>query len=186
MTRSALKSFVLSIALCIAGAGAAAADAAVDAFVGQINATIGSISPGDPAGASSACTRLIRQSFDLDAMAPTASAGTWKRMNSAQRSAYRSGLARQAARDCASRSGEFAGQKMQFVGVRTGDGGDRFIAVKAKGRTLIWRVRGSGRLRAIDLTVNGRSMVNAAQREAKAILQRSGGDLQALIKSVGG
>ena len=89
-------------------------------------------------------------------------------------------------RDCVSRSRDFAGQAMELVGVRTGEGGDRFVAVKGKGRTAIWQVRGKSRLRAVDVSVSGRSLVVAAQKDAKRILQNSGGDLQALIDSVGG
>ena len=65
----------------------------VDDFVGRINATVGSLKPGDAAGARSACARLVDQAFDIDAMAPATSAGAWQRMSAAQKTAYRSGLA---------------------------------------------------------------------------------------------
>jgi ABC-type transporter MlaC component len=168
------------------GVAEAASDGAVDDFVARVNATVGSLKPGDAAGARAACTRLVEQAFDIDAMAPVTSAGAWPRMNAAQKKAYRAGLARRAVRDCASRSRDFAGQTMQLVGVRTGEGGDRFIAVKGKSRTAIWQVRGAGRLRAVDVSVSGRSLVVAAQKDAKRVLQNSGGDLQALIDSVEG
>jgi ABC-type transporter MlaC component len=165
-------------------AAAATSDRAVDDFIRRLNATVGSLKPGDTAAARSACARLVDQAFDIDAMAPATSAGAWQRMNAAQKAAYRNGLTKRVARDCVSRSRDVAGQTMELVGVRLGEGGDRFVAVKAEGKTVIWQVRGSARLRAVDVSANGRSLVIAAQRDAKAILKNSGGDLQALIKSV--
>lgn len=173
--------------------GNASADAAVDEFVNRVNATIGSVKPNDAAGARAACSRLVQQAFNLDAMAPVTSAGTWTKMSAEQKKDYRKGLAARASGDCSERRKEFAGQSMELVGVRNGKSGDRFVAVRGvkqgggTGRTLIWQVRAEGgRLRAVDLSVNGRSLALAAQRDAKAVLQKSGGDLQALIRSVGG
>ena len=179
-----LATLALVGATCIFST-ASAGDWAVDDFVGRVNATVGSLEPGDAAGARAACARLVDQAFDIDAMAPAASAGAWPRMSAAQKTAYRNGLAQRIASDCVPRSLDFAGQAMELVGVRQGEGGDRFVAVRAKGKTVIWQVRGSSRLRAIDVSANGRSLVIAAQRDAKAILKNSGGDLQALINSVG-
>jgi ABC-type transporter MlaC component len=189
-TTSALVGSIIAV---LSLAGPAQSDAAVDEFVGRVNATIGSVKPNDASGARAACSRLVQQAFNLDAMAPVTSAGTWAKMNAAQKKSYREGLAERAADDCGDRRKEFAGQSMKLVGVREGKSGDLFVAVRAmkqggNGRTLIWQVRadGGGRLRAIDLSVNGRSLALSAQRDAKAVLQKSGGDLQALIRSVGG
>lgn len=166
----------------------AAADAAVDNFVGRVNATIGSLAVGDRAGARTACTRLVSQAFDLDGMAPVTSAGTWAKMSATQKKAYRTALSRRAAGDCAERSHDFAGQTMALVGVREAEGGDRYVAVKgAKGRTLIWQVRQSGgRLRAVDISVNGRSLALNAKKDAEAVLKKNGGDIDALIRAVAG
>lgn len=177
---------LMAAALAASATVPARADSAVDAFVAQINQTVGGLKAGDKAGARAACGKLVRQTFDLGAMAPLAAGTAWSRMSASQKSAYRSGLERRAISDCVARRDEIAGQTLQLAGVRTGDGGDRFVAVRGNGRTLIWRVRGGGRLRAIDVSVNGRSLLSAAQRDAKAALQSSGGDLEAVVKSVGG
>lgn len=172
---------------------ASAAEPAIDDFVGRVNATIGSLKAGDTGGVATACARLVDRAFNLDAMAPVTSAGAWSRMSQAQKAAYRAVLSRRAVSDCRDHSGDFAGKTMRLVGVRQGDGGDRFVAVKAakadgSGRILIWRVRpdGNGRLRAVDVSVNGRSLSAQAAGEAKRILQNSGGDPQALIDAVAG
>ncbi len=184
LSRTLRLILVVLTAAVASGAARASDNPAVDDFVGRINATIGSLKSGDTAGARAACRRLVEQAFDIDAMAPMTSAGAWQRMNKAQKAIYRDGVAGKAERDCASHSRDYAGQAMQLVGVRQGDGGDLFVAVKGKRQTLIWQVRGGARLRAVDVSVNGRSLVIGAQRQAKAILQKSGDNLQALIDSV--
>ena len=120
-----------------------------------------------------ACATLVGQAFDIDAMAPAIVAEAWDRMDAGQRAAYSRGLARRAAADCASHGSEIAGNAVEFVGVRDGEGGDRLIAVKqskGRGRTVIWRVRqgSGGALKAVDMTVDGRSLAASARSDAKA------------------
>ena len=180
MNRAARLSLIsFATAALLSTQALAASDVAVDDFVKRVNAAISS---GDAQGA---CRKLVGQIFDLDAMAPNTSAGAWTKMSAAQKAAYRAALSRQATGDCVSRASDFVGQTLDLVGARSGEGGDRFIATKGKGRTLIWQVRGTDRLRAVDISANGRSLVVKARNDAKAILQRTGGDLQALIASVG-
>ena len=129
-------------------AHAVEADGAVAAFVDRINATVGPVKPGDRKAIRAACATLVGQAFDIDAMAPDIVAEAWERMDAGQRAAYARGLARRAAADCASHGSEIAGNAVELVGVRAGEGGDRLIAVrqsKGRGRTVIWRVRAVGR-----------------------------------------
>ena len=169
---------------------AAAADGAVAAFVEGINATVGPVKPGDRKAIGAACATLVRQSFDIDAMAPAITGEAWSRMDSGQRARYARGLARRAADDCASHGNEIAGNAVDIVGVRTGEGGDRLIAVKqskGRGRTIIWRVHegSGGALKAVDMTVDGRSIAASARSDAKAVLNQTGGNVIALLRSVG-
>ena len=134
----------LIVAGCAIPAHAVEADGAVAAFVDRINATVAPVKPGDRTAIRAACATLVGQAFDIDAMAPTIVAEAWGRMDAGQRAAYSRGLARRAAADCASHGGEIAGNAVELVGVRAGEGGDRLIAVKqskGRGRTVIWRVR---------------------------------------------
>ena len=170
---------------------AAEADSAVTAFVNRINATVSPIEPGDGASIRAACAKLVAQTFDFNAMAPAIADGAWSRMNGEQRSAYVQGLQRRAAADCASHGNEIAGNTVELVGVREGDGGDHLVAVRqsqGRGRTVIWQVRktAAGSLRAVDMTVDGRSLAVSARRDASDVLNRTGGDVTALIRSVGG
>ena len=171
-------------------ARAVAADAAVAAFVDRINATVGPVEPGDRKAIGAACATLVKQSFDIDAMAPAITGEAWARMDGGQRARYSRGLARRAAGDCASHGNEIAGNAVEIVGVRAGEGGDRLIAVKqskGRGRTVIWRVHEGpgGALKAVDMTVDGRSIAASARSDAKAVLKKTGGNVIALLRSVG-
>jgi ABC-type transporter MlaC component len=52
---------------------------------------------------------------------------------------------------------------------------------------VIWRVRqkSGGALKAVDMTVDGRSLAGSARRDAKAILKKTNGNVIALLRSVG-
>jgi ABC-type transporter MlaC component len=184
---------VLAVAAALAAlpAHTLAAESDVAAFVQRINNAIAPVEPGDRAAIRAACQTLVAQSFDIDAMAPAITDEAWQRMNADQRKAYTSGLARRAASDCASHGGEIAGNTVELIGVRQGDSGDRLVAVRqtgGNGRTVIWQVRNDaqGALKAVDMTVDGRSLAASARRDAKRVLEQSGGNVLELIRSVGG
>jgi ABC-type transporter MlaC component len=184
---SAFAAFLLASAV---PTEALEADSAVTAFVARINTAVAPVKAGDQAGIRAACASLVKQAFDFDAMAPAIVAEAWKRMNAGQKAAYTRGLAKRAASECTSHGSEIAGNTVEIIGVREGGGGDRVVAVKqskGRGRTVLWQVRkSSGGLKAVDMTVDGRSLATSARRDAKNVLKRSDGDLSALIKSVGG
>jgi ABC-type transporter MlaC component len=187
--RRAIAAAVLATFGC--GAQAVEAGADVAAFVKQINAVVAPVKPGDRKAIRAACDSLVEQAFDIAAMAPDISAGAWKRMNAEQRGAYVRGLSRRAASDCASHGSEVAGNTVELIGVRQGESGDRLVAVKqskGRGRTVIWRVREGpgGSLKAVDMTVDGRSLAASARRDAKNVLKKTDGNVIALIRSVGG
>lgn len=181
---AAMAAAVASPAQAIEAAGDVAA------FVEHINAVVAPAKPGDRKAIRAACAMLVEQAFDIAAMAPTITDGAWRRMSGAQRQAYVRGLSRRAASDCASHGREIAGNTVELVGVRTGDSGDRLIAVrqsKGRGRTVVWRVRtgSDGVLRAVDMTVDGRSLAASARRDARDVLDKTDGNVIALLRSVG-
>jgi ABC-type transporter MlaC component len=166
------------------------ADGATTAFVDRINAVIAPVEPGDREAIRAARVILITQDFDINAMAPSIAEEVWPRMSSEQRAAYMRGLTKRAVSDCASHGSEIAGNTVEIVGVRIGESGNRLVAVKqskGRGRTVIWQVHSSagGMLKAVDMTVDGRSLAASARRDAKEVLKRTDGDVAALIRSVG-
>ena len=177
--------------LASATALAASADDAVAAFVARINAAVAPIKPGDRSAIRKACAALVAEAFDFQTMGAMIAGEVWGRMNQQQRSAYVDGLSRRAVSDCASHGNEMAGNLLVLVGTRPGPDGDSMVAVKqskGRGRTIIWQVRADagGALRAVDMTVDGKSLATDARRDAKAVLKKTGGDVTALVRSVGG
>lgn len=185
------RAFAVAVGLVMLGNPAPAADAAVENFVRQINAVVAAVQPGNRAAINAACVRLVAQSFDVAAMAPEITGDAWQRMNAVQRQAYTRGLAGKAASECAAHGNEMAGNTLDLIGVRNGDSGDRMVAVRqsqGSGRTVVWRVRArsGGVLKAVDMTVDGRSLAASARRDARNVLDRTDGNVMALIRSVGG
>jgi hypothetical protein len=81
---------------------------------------------------------------------------------------------------------------MTVLGVRTGEAGDRLLAIRTgrpgdTGRVVVWRLRPGPdhRLRAVDILLDGRSMVISMSDEARAVLERTNGDIDALLGSLG-
>ncbi|MDW6022720.1 ABC transporter substrate-binding protein [Mesorhizobium sp. BAC0120] len=182
---------VALLSLPVSAALAVEADRATTAFVNRINAVIAPVAPGDREAIRTACAILVKQAFDIDAMAPSIAEEAWPHMSGNQRTAYSRGLTKRAVSDCTSHGNEIAGNIVEIVGVRVGESGDRLVAVrqsKGAGRTVIWEVHRSagGMLKAVDMTVDGRSLAASARRDAKEVLKRTDGDVAALIRSVGG
>ena len=120
----------------------------------------------------------------------TIMAEAWGRMDAGQRAAYSRGLARRAAADCASHGSEIAGNAVEIVGVRDGERrrpADRGQAVEGQGpHGDLARAPGSGgALKAVDMTVDGRSLAASARSDAKAILKKTDGNVIALLDPSG-
>ncbi len=186
-----LKKLVFAAGLGLAATLAHAADPATLAFVDRINRTVEAINPGDRSAIRAGCASLIEQTFDLETMAKSITGEAWSRMSAKHRAAYVKGLAKRATGDCTRSGREIAGNLVELVGVRAAPDGDSNVAVRqsrGKQRTVIWRVRAaaSGELKAVDMTVDGRSLATVARRDAKAILESSHGDVTELVRSIGG
>ena len=186
-----LKKLVLAAGLGFVASTALAADAATLAFVDRINRTVEAINPADRSAIRAGCATLVEQTFDFETMAKSIAGEAWSRMSEKHRKAYVNGLAKRAAGDCTRSGREIAGNLVELVGVRAAPDGDSNVAVRqsrGKQRTVIWRVRpgAGGELKAVDMTVDGRSLATVARRDAKAILDNSHGDVTELVRSVGG
>lgn len=168
-------------------------DSAVAEFLSGINQTINQFTiKDDDNQASAMCASLINSFFDFGALAQVTSVGAWEKMDLHQRQAYRAGLLRRVGRECVYRNSALNGEPLKLISTRAGDGGDRLIATEIvkQGQSpsiVVWRVRPDARkrLRAIDVILDGRSLAIHARNDAKAILDRNDGDIDALIKSLG-
>lgn len=191
MTRK-IRYLAITAGLVLATPAAQALDqAATAAFVQRINKTVETVNPSDRTAVRAACSTLVQQAFDFEAMAVSITGEAWTRMNGKHRASYVKGLTKRAASDCTKSGREIAGNLMELVGVRAGPDGDSNLAVrqsKGKQRTVIWRVRpgAGGALKAVDMTVDGRSLATTARRDAKRILDTYNGDVTQLVRSMGG
>ena len=183
--------FAAAFAVAASAVPALSADAGVSDFVNRINAVVAPVQPDDRQAIRAACTTLVGQEFDMAAMAEATAAEAWQRMNAEQRQAYTRGVTRRAVSECVSHGKEMAGNAVDLIGVRSGDSGDRIVAVrqsKGNARTVVWQLRAGsgGALKAVDMTVDGHSLAAAARRDAKKVLDKTDGNVIALIRSVGG
>jgi hypothetical protein len=121
--------------------------------------------------------------MDMDVITRNASAHIWERMSSRQRAAYRSAALSWAVRNCVQRSQGNNGAPLEFAGARRGENGDRLVATRsiAPSHLLVWRLRGSGKPRAVDLILDGSSATLSLREETKSLLKRYGDDIDAMI-----
>lgn len=183
-----IRAFLLAVGLVSPVASAAAATVE-EAFLARLNAAIGrAASAAD--GARALCADVLGWAADLDAMAKTASAGAWERMDQAKRSAFRTALEKALIRDCVGPASRALGRPVELAGVRALPNGDLLIATRSagveSGAPLLWRGRAgkSGGYRVTDLVYEGRSAVLSTREAAEAALARSGGDPAAVLKAI--
>jgi ABC-type transporter MlaC component len=165
----------------------AAAQAFLTSFYESVRAIHASLAGGD-SQVRERCRELMRNAFDLDAMALYAIAGEWTRLTAAARSSYRAAFEERTVTDCVRRIRNFRGETMTFLGTRPFEGGDllaaaRFALEGETGQVVAWRLRanGSQTLRAVDVIVDGRSMMIAERNEYASVLRNHDGDINTLI-----
>lgn len=177
-------------AVMLPQAASAQADPPVAAFVASFDASVREIHTHMGAGegqGTARCRALMERVFDLDAMARFALGASFEKITATQRQSYRSAFEQKITIDCVRRVREYRGEQMTLLGVRAGEGGERLAATRfavsgENGRILTWRLRaGAPPLRALDLIVDGRSLLLSARDEYAAILKSHDGDINALI-----
>lgn len=186
------RMFVLIVAAAVpVQAARAQTDPSINAFVTSFATSIREIHAQMGAGdgkSTERCRALVARAFDLDTMARSALGAAWEKLTPFQRDAYRAAFERRIASDCVRRIREYRGEEMTLLGVRSGEGGDRLAATRfavrgEAGRILTWRLRpGGSPPRALDLIVDGRSLLLSAREEYAAVLQSHNGDINALIE----
>lgn len=169
-------------------------DPAISDYMARWDASVRAIRAqraGGDAKVLAACLQILGWAFDLDAMAETASAGAWARMSPAQQDRFESAFRRKIAGDCVSRAHDDRGQPMTVLGVRSNAKGERLATAHVgfpdeTGQNLTWRLHlaKDKTWRAIDLVVDGHSLVANERDKNAGVLQGSDGSIDALIMSV--
>jgi ABC-type transporter MlaC component len=179
------------IAVAAASPARAGIELAIGDFLHRVEQAVSSLAGKTGAGAQAACLDLVRSLLDLDTVARQAAGETWSRMTKAQRAKFVAAVGRRAARECVVQNRNSSGAPVAFVGLRSATGGDRLLATRVDQkngahRTVVWRLKaGAAPLQAIDLLVDGRSTALTLRDEVKAILDRTNGDIDALITTLG-
>jgi hypothetical protein len=168
-------------------AAAAQTDPQVTEFLASVNRSIAELAGQAGSQASLTCGQIVVSAINMDAVTRSALGHLWDRMTPQQRATYRVAAQRWAVRDCLRQSHDIGGHPLGFLGIRQGVAGERLLATRSSqpAHTVIWRLRGSGRVQAIDLVIDGRSMILSLRDETKALLDRNNGDIDMAIGALG-
>lgn len=165
-------------------------DPAVRDFIARVNRAVYSLAGKSGTAAETACHGLLRSLLDVDSIAQRAATGAWDRMSGAQKARYLRATEGRMAHECVLQNRNNSGAPVVFVGLRSASGGDWLLATRVDqkdsgARTVVWRL-GQGRapIRARDLLVDGRSTVLTLRQEVSDTLDRTNGDLDALIQTL--
>jgi ABC-type transporter MlaC component len=181
-------------AACIVGgavlfcrAVATQTDPQVAEFLASVNRSITELAGQAGSQASLTCGRIVASAINMDAVTRSAMGHMWDRISPQQRAAYRAAAQRWAVRDCVRRNQDNGGNPLEFLGARQGEAGERLLATRSSqpAHTVIWRLRGSGRVRAVDVVIDGRSMSLSLRDETKALLDRNNGDFDIATSALG-
>ena len=178
---------IVGWAMLLDRAAAAQTDPQVAEFLTSINRRITELAGQTGSQASLTCGRIVASAINMGAVTESALGPVWDRMTSQQRAAYRVAAQRWAVRDCVRRNQDIGGNPLEFLGVRQGVAGERLLATRSSqpAHTVIWRLRGSGRVRAVDVVIDGRSMILSLRDDMKALLDHNNGDIDMAIGALG-
>jgi hypothetical protein len=163
-------------------------DPAVRDFIARVNRAVYSLAGKSGTAAETACHGILRSLLDVDSIAQRAAAGAWDRMSGAQKARYLRATEGRMAHECVLQNRNNSGAPVVFVGLRSASGGDWWLATRGDqknsvARTVVWRL-GKGSARARDLLVDGRSTLLTLRQEVSDTLDRTNGDLDALIQTL--
>jgi len=151
-----------------------------------INKDITALAGRSEAEATEICGRVVANIMDIDAVVKGASSRISDKMTAKQRADYGAAALRWAIRNCVQRNKDGAGVPMEFVGLREGEGGDRLLATRSSqpAHFVIWRLRGAGKLRAVDLLLDGVSMTLQLRDETNTLLEQHNNDIDQTIAAL--
>lgn len=185
--RDLFRACVPTLALALVHPASGQTDARVDEFFASVNKSITDVAGQAEPQASIICHRVVASLLNMDAIVRGALASSRLPLSPQQRAAYHAAAVRWAVRDCVRRNGDNRGTPLELVGIRSGDAGERIVATRSAqpAHTAIWRLRGTGRLQAVDVVIDGRSMVLSLRDETNALLDRYGNDIDKALAALG-
>lgn len=185
----------LAIAVIVSAAAPLAAHAqgndAAEQFVTQLAGSVGALhaQSGDTAHLYQGCHDLMAQILDIPEMARAASGAAWDTMTQQQRAAYLPAFEHRVLSECLRPIQDYNGAPLALIGVRTADNGELLVAVRFStaedpDKIVTWRLRkeSGDMLKAVDIIVNGSSMIAKMRDDFAAVLQGQSGNVDALIE----
>lgn len=133
--------------------------------------------------------KLLRTNFDIDTISKFALGTYWRGATDAQKKEYTSLFENMIVKTYAQRFEDYKGQTFKVTG-ETAANKDVIVnsqILQAGGPpvNVDWRVRGSGKnMKIIDVMVEGISMSVTQRSDFAAVIQRGGGNVDALLKSL--
>jgi phospholipid transport system substrate-binding protein len=141
-----------------------------------------------PAQKAESFRRLLEDNFDMETIGRFTLGTHWRTATPAQRSEYQKLFKKRIVEIYSQRFSEYKGQKFETAGVRSESDTDSLVKsyiIPADGSPKVqvdWRVRHrDGRYRIVDVVVEGVSMSVTQRSDFSSIIQRGGGELQALL-----
>ena len=133
--------------------------------------------------------KLLNKDFDMKTIARFAMGRYWRSASEAQKSEYLKLFPEMVIDVYASRFGEYNGETFEVVSHRVDGKSDFLVNSVVKGLSggaplkIDWRVRNKdGRMKVIDVIVEGVSMSLTQRSDFASVIQRGGGDVEALLK----
>ena len=135
--------------------------------------------------------KLLNDYFDVNSIGRFALAAYWKSASEAQKAEYFSLFEKMIVDTYTTRFEEYSGQSFKVDGARDTDNkrdaivSSRILQKDGPDVNIEWRVRSKdGGMKVIDVIVENISMSVTQRSDFAAVIQRGGGDVEALLKSL--
>lgn len=132
--------------------------------------------------------KLLNRSFDLDAIGKFTIGRYWKQMTPDQKSEYLKLFNDMVVRTYSRRFSEYQGQTVEVTGSRPNGDNEAFVDSTINDPNgsepvkVVWRVRNKGgNMKIIDVVVAGVSMSVTQRSDFASVIQRGGGNVEALL-----
>lgn len=131
--------------------------------------------------------KLLNSNFDMNTIARFSLGSNWKQASKEQRSEYMDLFNKMIVNVYSQRFSEYEGQEIKVVGSRAQNERDVLVNSVLKQESgpdvkVDWRVRQrNGSFRVVDVIVEGVSMALTQRSDFSSVIQRGGGDIEALL-----
>lgn len=185
--RDFARACLSALTLALAEPASGEIDSRIDEFLASVNKSIAELAGQPEAKASTICHRVVSSLLNMDAIARSVLASSNFSMSPQQHTAYHAAAVHWAVRDCVTRNRDNRGMPLELVGIRPDDTGERIVVTRSTqpAHTTFWRLRGARRLQAVDVVIDGRSMILALRDETNALRERNGGNIDEMIDALG-